>query len=282
MKTIHASVAKGLAQASLRDLAELSAAALAEPVPDHHGSGRKLRASMLDDIAKKLKPFSFYLLRSSSPGYGGVLANVTLLPWQNERAVITSNVFYGRRSETAYLGEALGPALTVSRHAFERLHQRLGLATLPQLIGAIKQDIFRLLLLAWCAKKGEHEQPLSQLSMPLLGGAVRCDFSEEDDWLAIKTFVREPGTRETRLFKAVEDWLMPVEKALEDTLLLFPYYVHTSYEENANSAQRARAAEVLEGIRGAAWRVFKQHEWLWHPYEYREDPDAGAWSARPY
>src|SRR3954471_23622844 len=99
MASIHSSLAKGLAKVSLRDLAEMTAVALTAATPRFRTTGRKLRAAMLDDYAQRLRHTSFYLYRHLSPGYGGVLSYLTLLPVDEYEAAVHSCVKFGRRSE---------------------------------------------------------------------------------------------------------------------------------------------------------------------------------------
>src|ERR1041384_1369825 len=116
MPYIDSSLAKGLAKFSLRGLAETSAVALTAPTPRFRATGRKLRAAMLDDYAERLRYTSFYLYRHLSPGYGGVLSYLTLLPVDEYEAVVHSCVKFGRRTDNQPLGDAVGPTITLSRH----------------------------------------------------------------------------------------------------------------------------------------------------------------------
>src|SRR5688572_19780672 len=138
MASIHTSLAKGLAKVSLRDLAEISAVALTAPTPRLTAVRRKLRSALLDDYAVRLWQTSFYLFRDPSPGYGGVLTYLTLLPVDEYEAAVHSAVKFGRRTENQPLGDAVGPTITLSRHCLERLHQRLAVTTLEELMETLR------------------------------------------------------------------------------------------------------------------------------------------------
>ena len=277
MALIHSSLAKGLARVSLRDLAETTAVALTAPTPRFKATGRKLRAAMLDDYAERLRHTSFYLFRHLSPGYGGVLSYLTLLPVDEHEAAVHSCVKFGRRSDTQPLGDALGPTIWLSRHCIERMHQRLALGTLDELMAILCTDMLRILLLAWCAVRGTESAPVRQLSLPLFDGALRCDVLE-DDALALKTFVREPGLRERRLLSDLNEWYSEVDSAPHEILLL-PYYVHTAKEFKARTKQHDRALDGYLAAREAAWRIFRKHDWIWEKYQRRDDPDKEAWDS---
>src|SRR3954462_1888282 len=141
MASIDSSLAKGLAKVSLRDLAEISAVALTAATPRFKAKGRKLRAAMLDDYAARLWQTSFYLFRHPSPGYGGALTSLTRLPGDEHEAVIHSAAKFGRRSDSQPLGDAVGPTIAISRHCLERMHQRLGVATLEELMDTLRADM---------------------------------------------------------------------------------------------------------------------------------------------
>jgi hypothetical protein len=277
MASIHSSLAKGLAKVSLRDLAEMTAVALTAPTPRFKAARRKLRSAMLDDYAARLWQTSFYLFRDPSPGYGGVLTYLTLLPVDEYEAAIHSAVKFGRRTDNQPLGDALGPTITLSRHCLERLHQRLAVGTLEELMDSLRADMVRALLLAWCAVRGTENMPLRQLSVPMLDGALRCDVVD-DDALALKTFVREPSLRERRLLDDIEAWFSELDTPPQDILLL-PYYLHTAEEFKAKSRQHQRALDGFIASREAAWNIFRKHDWLWEKYQRRDDPDKEAWDS---
>jgi hypothetical protein len=277
MASIHSSVAKGLAKVSLRDLAEMTAVALTAPTPRFRAVGRKLRSVMLDDYAARLFQTSFYLFRHPSPGYGGVLTYLTLLPVDAYEAAIHSTVKFGRRSDSQPLGDAVGPTIMLSRHCLERLHQRLALSTLEELMASLSPDMLRILLLAWCAVRGTEQMPLRQLSIPMLDGALRCDVGD-DDALALKTFVREPSPRERRLLDDIGAWFSELGTPPRDILLL-PYYLHTAEEFKAKTKEHQRALDGFLASREAAWKVFRKHDWLWEKYQRRDDPDKEAWDS---
>ena len=277
MASIDSSLARGLAKVSLRDLAEMTAVALTAETPRFKAVRRKLRSAMLDDYAVRLWHTSFYLFRHPSPGYGGILTYVTLLPVHDHEAAIHSAAKFGRRSESQPLGDAVGPTITLSRHCLERLHQRLALGTLDELIATLRADMVRALLLAWCAVRGTEEMPLRQLSIPMLDGALRCDVGD-DDALVLKTFVREPGVRERRLLDDIEAWFSERDTPPSEILLL-PYYLHTAREFKASSREHQRALDGYLASREAAWRIFRKHDWLWEKYQRRDDPDKEAWDS---
>ncbi|HEV7802087.1 MAG TPA: hypothetical protein VGP15_13515 [Burkholderiales bacterium] len=277
MASIHSSLAKGLAKVSLRDLAEMTAVALTAPTPRFKAARRKLRSAMLDDYAARLWQTSFYLFRDPSPGYGGVLTYLTLLPVDEYEAAIHSAVKFGRRSDNQPLGDALGPTITLSRHCLERLHQRLAVGTLEELMDSLRADMVRALLLAWCAVRGVEKMPLRQLSIPMLDGALRCDVVD-DDALALKTFVREPSLRERRLLDDIEAWFSELDTPPSEILLL-PYYLHTAEEFKAKSREHQRALDGFIASREAAWNIFRKHDWLWEKYQRRDDPDKEAWDS---
>jgi hypothetical protein len=277
MAPIDSSLAKGLAKFSLRDLAESTAVALTAPTPRFRATGRKLRAAMLDDYAERLRHTSFYLYRHLSPGYGGVLSYLTLLPVDEYEAAVHSCVKFGRRSDSQPLGDALGPTITLSRHCLERLHQRLAVGTLDELMLALSTDMLRALLLAWCAVRGTEEAPLRQLSIPMLDGALRCDVLD-DDALAFKTFVRETNLWERRLLDDIDVWFAELNPAPSEILLL-PYYVHTAREFKAASREHQRALDGFLAAREAAWKIFRKHDWTRREYQRRDDPDKDAWDS---
>jgi hypothetical protein len=232
---------------------------------------------MLNDYAARLFQTSFYLYRYASPGYGGALTYLTLLPVDEFEAVIHSAVKFGRRSDSQPLGDAVGPTITLSRHCLQRLHQRLAVSTLEELMQTLRADMLRVLLLAWCAVRGPGERPLRQLSIPMLDGALRCDVGE-DDALALKTFVREPSLRERRLSADIEAWFSAVDTLPSDILLL-PYYLHTAKEFKGKTSEHLRALDTFIASREAAWRIFRKHDWLWEKYQRRDDPDKEAWDS---
>ena len=241
MVSIHSSLAKGLAKVSLRDLAEISAVALTAPTPRFKAAHRKLRSAMLDDYAVRLWQTSFYLFRDPSPGYGGVLTYLTLLPVHEYEAAFHSAAKFGRRSDSQPLGDAVGPTITLFRHCLERLHQRLAVETLEELMETLRADMLRVLLLAWCAVRGAEKMPLRQLSIPMLDGALRCDVVD-DDALALRTFVKDPGLRERRLLDDLEAWFSALDANPQEILLL-PYYLHTAKEFKAKTRQHHRALD---------------------------------------
>jgi hypothetical protein len=277
MATVHSSLAKGLAKVSLRDLAEMTAVALTAATPRFKAVRRKLRSAMLDDYAVRLWQTSFYLFRHPAPGYGGALTYLTLLPVDEHEAAIHSAAKFGRRSDTQPLGDAVGPTITLSRHCLERLHQRLAVGTLEELMDTLRADMLRLLLLAWCAVRGTEKMPLRQLSIPMLDGALRCDVGD-DDALALKTFVREPSLRERRLSDDIKAWFSELDTAPSEILLL-PYYLHTAKEFKAKSSEHERALDGFIAAREAAWQIFRKHDWLWEKYQRRDDPDKEAWDS---
>ena len=277
MALIHSSVAKGLAKVSLRELAEMTAVALTAPTPRFKAVRRKLRAAMLDDYAARLWQTSFYIFRYSSPGYGGMLTYLTLLPVHEHEAVIHSAAKFGRRSETQPLGDAVGPTISLSRHCLERLHQRLALSTLDEVMETLRADMLRVLLLAWCAVRGTETRPLRQLSIPMLEGALRCDVTD-DDALALKTFVREPTLRERRLSDDIAAWFAEVSAPPADILAL-PYYLHTARDFKVKSGEHQRALDGFLDAREAAWTIFRKHDWLWEKYQRQDDPDKAAWDS---
>ena len=277
MAIIHSSLAKGLARISLRDLAETTAVALTAPTPRFKATGRKLRSAMLDDYAQRLCHTSFYLYRHLSPGYGGSLSYLTLLPVDEYEAVVHSCVKFGRRTDGYPLGDAVGPTISLSRHCLERLHQRLAVGTLDELMAILCTDMLRALLLAWCAVRGPSDTPLRQLSIPLLDGALRCDVLD-DDALALKTFVREPGVRERRLLDDLHAWFSGVDTPPHEILLL-PYYLHTAKDFKARSKEHERALDGYLASREAVWNIFRKHDWVWEKYQRRDDPDKEAWDS---
>ena len=277
MASIHSSLAKGLAKVSLRDLAESTAVALTAPTPRFRATGRKLRSAMLDDYAARLQHTSFYLFRHLSPGYGGVLSYLTLLPVDEYEAAVHSCVKFGRRSDSQPLGDAVGPTITLSRHCLERLHQRLAVGTLDELMVVVCNDMLRALLLAWCAVRGTERLPLRQLSLPLLDGALRCDVLD-DDAFALKTFVREPGVRERRLLNDLDAWFSAIDTPAHEILLL-PYYLHTAKDFKAKSREHEEALDGFIANREAAWKIFRKHDWIWEKYQRRDDPDKEAWDS---
>ena len=277
MALIHSSVAKGLAKVSLRDLAEMTAVALTAATPRFKAVRRKLRSAMLDDYAVRLWQTSFYLFRHPAPGYGGMLTYLTLLPVDEHEAIIHSAAKFGRRSESQPLGDAVGPTITLSRHCLQRLHQRLALSTLDELMASLRADMLRVLLLAWCAVRGAEKRPLRQLSIPMLDGALRCDVAD-DDALAFKTFVREPSVRERRLSGEIEAWFAALNTPPSEILLL-PYYLHTAKEFKARTKEHQRSLDGFIAAREAAWKIFRKHEWLWEKYQRRDDPDKEAWDS---
>ena len=277
MGSIDSSLAKGLAKVSLRDLAEMTAVALTAATPRFKATGRKLRAAMLDDYAARLWQTSFYLYRHPSPGYGGALTYLTLLPVDEHEALIHSAAKFGRRSESQPLGDAVGPTIALSRHCLERLHQRLALGKLDALMETLRADMLRVLLLAWCAVRGTAKKPLHQLSVPMLDGALRCDVAD-DDALALKTFVREPGVRERRLLDDIDNWFTALDASPSEILLL-PYYLHTAKEFKARSKAHQHALDAFIASREAAWKIFRKHDWLWEKYQRRDDPDKEAWDS---
>ncbi|MDB5862515.1 MAG: hypothetical protein JWO70_321 [Betaproteobacteria bacterium] len=277
MASIHSSLAKGLARVSLRDLAETTAVALTAATPRFKAARRKLRSAMLDDYAARLYHTSFYLFRHPSPGYGGILTYLTLLPVDEYEAVIHSAAKFGRRTDSQPLGDAVGPTITLSRHCLERLHQRLAVGTLEELMESLRTDMLRVLLLAWCSVRGTEKMPLRQLSVPMLDGALRCDVLD-DDALALKTFVRDPGLRERRLLSDLDAWFSGLDTPPEEILLL-PYYLHTAKEFKAGSRQHQRALDGFLASREAAWNIFREHDWLWEKYQRRDDPDKEAWDS---
>jgi hypothetical protein len=277
MTSIHSSLAKGLAKVSLRDLAEMTAVALTAPTPRFRATGRKLRAAMLDDYAERLRHTSFYLYRHLSPGYGGVLSYLTLLPVNEYEAAVHSCVKFGRRSESQPLGDAVGPTITLSRHCLGRLHQRLAVCTLEELMETLRADMLRALLLAWCAVRGTEKMPLRQLSIPMLDGALRCEVAD-DDALALKTFVREANLWERHLLDDIEVWFTGLDRPPSEILLL-PYYLHTAKEFKARSRQHQRALDGFLAAREAAWTIFRKHDWLWEKYQRQDDPDKEAWDS---
>jgi hypothetical protein len=277
MNSIHSSVAKGLAKVSLRDLAEMTAVALTAATPRFKAVRRKLRSAMLDDYVVRLWQTSFYVFRETSPGYGGILTYLTLLPVDEYEAAIHSAAKFGRRSDSQPLGDAVGPTITLSRHCIERLHQRLALHTLEELMESLRADMLRVLLLAWCAVRGTEKMPLRQLSIPMLDGALRCDVAD-DDALALKTFVREPSLRERRLSDDIKAWFSAVDTPPSEILLL-PYYLHTAKEFKAKSKEHERALDGFIASREAAWKIFRKHDWLWEKYQRQDDPDKEAWDS---
>lgn len=277
MTSIHSSLAKGLARVSLRDLAETTAIALTAPTPRFRATGRKLRAAMLDDYAERLRHTSFYLFRHLAPGYGGVLSYLTLLPVHEHEAAVHSCVKFGRRSDSEPLGDALGPTITLSRHCLQRLHQRLALGTLNDVMATLCTDMLRVLLLAWCAVRAGAPAPLRQLSIPMLDGSLRCDVGD-DDALALKTFVREPGLEERRLADDIRAWFARQDMAASEILLL-PYYLHTANQFKAQSGEHQRALDAYLAARESAWKIFRDHDWLWEKYRPRDDPEKDAWDS---
>ncbi|HEX2825991.1 MAG TPA: hypothetical protein VHP37_06570 [Burkholderiales bacterium] len=277
MSSIHSSLARGLAKVSLRDLAETSAVALTAATPRFRATGRKLRSAMLDDYAARLWPTSFYIFRYASPGYGGALTYLTALPVDKHEAVIHSAAKFGRRSDSQPLGDAVGPTITLSRHCLERLHQRLAVSTFEELMETLRADMLKALLLAWCAVRGPQDAPLRQLSLPMLDGALRCDVAD-DDALALKTFVRQTNLWERRLLDDIDVWFAGLEMQPSDILLL-PYYLHTVREFKARSKQHQQALDAYLAAREAAWAIFRKHDWLWEPYQRRDDPDKEAWDS---
>jgi hypothetical protein len=232
---------------------------------------------MLDDYAVRLFQTSFYLFRDPSPGYGGVLTYLTLLPVDEFEAAVHSTVKFGRRSDSQPLGDAIGPTITLSRHCLGRLHQRLALSTLSEVMASLSADMLRMLLLAWCTVRGAEKMPLRQLSIPMLDGALRCDVTD-DDALALKTFVREPSVRERRLLDDIDAWFSELDTPPRDVLML-PYYLHTAREFKAKSKEHQRALDGFIASREAAWKVFRKHDWLWQKYQRRDDPDKEAWDS---
>src|SRR5215213_6535000 len=99
----------------------MTAVALTAPTPRFKAARRKLRSAMLDDYAVRLYHTSFYLFRHPSPGYGGCLTYLTLLPVDEDEAAVHSCVKFGRRTDNEPLGDAVGPTITLSRHCLVRL-----------------------------------------------------------------------------------------------------------------------------------------------------------------
>ena len=277
MTFIHSSLARGLAKVSLRELAETSAIALTAATPRFKAVGRKRRAAMLDDYAVRLWHTSFHLFRHPSPGYGGSLTYLTMLPVDEYEAVIHSAVKFGRRSETQPLGDAVGPTIALSRHCLERLHQRLGLSTLEELMTTLRTDMLRVLLLAWCAVRGTETMPLRQLAIPMLDGALRCDVGDGDA-LALKTFVKEKNLWERRLLDDIDVWFTELDIPPSEILLL-PYYLHTAREFKAKSKDHQQALDMFVAAREAAWNIFRKHDWLYEKYQRGDDPDKAAWDS---
>jgi hypothetical protein len=277
MASIHSSLAKGLAKVSLRDLAEMTAVALTAATPRFRATGRKLRSAMLDDYAERLWRTSFYLFRHPSPGYGGALTYLTLLPVDEYEAVIHSAAKFGRRSDSQPLGDAVGPTIALSRHCLERLHQRLAVSTLEALMESLRTDMLRVLMLAWCAVRGTETAPLRRLSLPMLDGAIRCEVGDNDA-LALKTFVRESSVWERRLLDDIDDWFTALDMP-PDEILLLPYYVHTAKEFKAKTRAHQRALDGYIAAREAAWKIFRKHDWLWEKYQRPDDPDKEAWDS---
>ena len=277
MASIHSSLAKGLAKFSLRELAEMTAVALTAETPRFRATGRKLRAAMLNDYVPRLWHTSFYLFRHPSPGYGGSLTYLTLLPVDAHEAVIHSAAKFGRRSDSQPLGDAVGPTITLSRHCLERLHQRLAVGNLDELMETLRADMLRALLLAWCAVRGAEEIPLRQLSLPMLDGALRCDVAD-DDSLALKTFVRESSVWERRLLDDLDVWFGELDMQ-PNQILLLPYYLHTAKEFKARTKEHQAALDGYLVARDAAWTIFRKHDWLWEKYQRRDDPDKEAWES---
>jgi hypothetical protein len=232
---------------------------------------------MLDDYAERLRHTSFYLYRHLSPGYGGVLSYLTLLPVDEYEAAVHSCVKFGRRSDSQPLGDAVGPTITLSRHCLERLHQRLAVGKLDELMETLRGDMLRALLLAWCAVRGTETKPLRQLSIPALDGALRCQVGD-DDALALKTFVRETNLWDRRLLDDIDVWFAELDMAPSEILLL-PYYVHTAREFHAKSGEHQRALDRYLAARDAAWKIFRKHDWLWEKYQPRDDPAKEAWES---
>jgi hypothetical protein len=272
---VDQSLAAGATRTALRQLMEDSERAASER---NYGvlkkNNRKARMQLLQEIHERMSRVALHNAFDAVLGYGGAVASIVLIAPKQDGAAIHHGVTIGVRGARR-IEPLNGYSVGINAHALQRLNQRLTLLDVQGIRAVFKPASLLLMALAYsCAVNAKG---VRQCSVPLFGGALRCDIYETGG-LEVKTFVAAPAKWESGLVSELDDIYKALPSDTTSSLLWIPYALDAVGVKAKNDTFALEVLHSLGVISEKFAPAFQRHPWTNEIYMERPDPVGDVWT----